>query len=45
LTKNKGTWSLTPEGEEAIKLGADGLLNAANTAYKKWKNNQSTDKS
>lgn len=40
MTKNKGTWSLTPEGEEAIKLGADGLLNAANAAYRKWKNNQ-----
>ena len=37
LLKIKGVWYLTPEGEKAMTLGADGLLEAANIAYKKWK--------
>ncbi len=37
LIKKKGTWYLTKEGEEAMKLGADGLLNAAQKAYRKWR--------
>ncbi len=37
LIKKKGTWYLTREGEEAMKLGADGLLGAAQKAYIKWR--------
>ncbi len=37
LIKKKGTWYLTKEGEEAMKLGADGLLSAAQKAYRKWR--------
>jgi restriction system protein len=37
LVKKKGRWYLTPEGEEALKLGEYGLLDAASEAYKKWK--------
>lgn len=36
LRKSKGTWYLTPEGEDAIKKGAIGLLESASTAYRKW---------
>lgn len=38
LVKKKGVWYLTPEGENAIKLGPVGLLNAATAAYQVWKN-------
>lgn len=37
LIKKKGTWYLTKEGEGAMKLGAEGLLNAAQKAYRKWR--------
>jgi restriction system protein len=37
LVKKKGVWYLTPEGENALKLGDVGLLNAATAAYRKWK--------
>lgn len=37
LIKKKGTWYLTNEGQEAMKLGADGLLGAAQKAYRQWK--------
>ena len=37
LIKKKGTWYLTSEGHEAMKLGADGLLSAAQKAYRQWK--------
>lgn len=37
LIKKKGTWYLTNEGREAMKLGADGLLSAAQKAYRQWK--------
>ncbi len=44
LVKKKGVWYLTPEGESALKLGEIGLLNAATTAYRKWRNeNQPVD--
>lgn len=45
LVKKSGIWYLTPEGEAALKLGAMGLLDAADAAYKKWKKekNQSVD--
>lgn len=36
LRKNKGVWYLTKEGEEALKLGEVGLLEAASRAYRKW---------
>lgn len=36
LRKLKGVWYLTPEGEQAMKLGAVGLLESASAAYKKW---------
>ena len=36
LRKSKGVWYLTPEGEQAMKLGPVGLLEAASAAYKKW---------
>ncbi|MCZ7555771.1 MAG: Mrr restriction system protein [Bacteroidia bacterium] len=37
LIKKKGVWYVTPEGVAALKLGPKGLLEAANTAYRKWK--------
>jgi restriction system protein len=40
LLKSKGIWYLTPEGEAALKLGEAGLLEAAKTAYRKWKSEQ-----
>lgn len=44
LIKKKGVWYLTPEGENALKLGEVGLLNAATAAYRIWKNeNQPTE--
>lgn len=37
LIKKRGTWYITPEGEEALKLGPDKLLDKATTAYRAWK--------
>jgi restriction system protein len=37
LVKKKGVWYLTPEGEEALKLGPERLLNEAGAAYDKWR--------
>lgn len=36
LIKNKGTWILTPEGEEVFRKGALHLYESASEAYKKW---------
>jgi len=36
LIKKKGVWYITNEGEGALSLGAVGLLEAANAAYRKW---------
>jgi len=36
LIKKKGVWYLTPEGEEALKLGPDELLRNFYGAYHKW---------
>jgi restriction system protein len=36
LIKNKSTWILTKEGEEAMKNGTSNLLTSANKAYRKW---------
>jgi restriction system protein len=37
LQKEKGVWILTPEGEEALKLGEEGLFQTAKKAYRKWR--------
>lgn len=36
MRKSKGIWYLTPEGEEAMKLGAVEMLNTATSLYWKW---------
>ena len=43
ILKKQGSWYLTPEGEEAIKLGAEQILRNANAAYPKWKQEQDLD--
>jgi len=40
LLKKKGIWFLTPEGEEALKLGAVEFLQSARAAYRKWRKAQ-----
>ncbi len=37
ILKKQSSWYLTPEGEEAIKLGAEQIMRNANAAYRKWK--------
>lgn len=37
LIKKQGVWYLTPEGEAALKLGEDGLLDEATALYRKWR--------
>lgn len=37
LAKKKGIWFITPEGEEAMKLGPTSLFEAANRGYREWK--------
>lgn len=36
LRKHKGNWILTDEGEKAIKLGAEKLLQTATKLYREW---------
>jgi restriction system protein len=36
LRKQKGIWYLTEEGEKAIQLGAEKLLNTATKLYREW---------
>lgn len=36
LRKHKGNWILTDEGERAIKLGAEKLLQTATKLYREW---------
>ena len=36
LIKKKGNWTITPEGEEALKLGAEKLRDEAWKRYKAW---------
>lgn len=43
LQKNKGSWTITPEGEEALKLSPDTLLDTATKAYRSWKSQQPID--
>jgi restriction system protein len=40
LIKKKGIWYITPEGEEALKMGPEKLLEEATRAYRKWKAEQ-----
>jgi restriction system protein len=40
LIKKKGIWYITPEGENALKLGPEKLLENATKAYRKWKSEQ-----
>lgn len=40
LRKNKGTWILTSEGENAIKLGQEKLLQTATELYREWDGNR-----
>lgn len=45
LIKKKGVWYLTPEGEEALKLGDIEFMQKANDAYVEWsKKNKKTTK-
>jgi restriction system protein len=37
LRKHKGTWFLSPEGEESIKLGEAGLIESVEKAYREWR--------
>lgn len=37
MQKQKGVWILTPEGEEAMKLGAEEMTRTASKAYRAWK--------
>ncbi len=36
IRKQKGIWYITPEGEEALKLSPEELLNKANRLYREW---------
>jgi restriction system protein len=40
LQKNKGIWTITAEGEEALKLSPDVLVITAAKAYRAWKSQQ-----
>ena len=47
LIKKKGTWTITPEGEEALKLGPEKLRDIAWKRYNAWyrsKENANTEK-
>ena len=37
MQKQKGLWILTPEGEEAMKLGPEEMMRTASKAYRTWK--------
>ncbi len=37
LIKKKGVWYITPEGEEALRLSPEALLNKIDVAYRKWR--------
>ena len=43
LIKKKGVWYLTPEGEEALKLGDVEFLASATAAYRKWDSERKSD--
>lgn len=37
LVKKHGIWYITPEGEEALKLGQEKFMEAATVAYQEWR--------
>jgi len=37
VIKKKGIWYLTPEGEDALKLGPERVLDTATERYRKWR--------
>lgn len=43
ILKKQGSWYLTPEGEEAMKSGAEQMMRNANAAYDKWKREKNLD--
>ena len=43
LQKNKGTWTLTPEGEEALKSSPEKLFDASRKAYRDWTSQKKPD--
>lgn len=45
LIKKKGNWIITPEGEDALKLGAEELRDEASRRYRAWRRGkeQTTD--
>jgi restriction system protein len=43
MRKQKGTWVLTAEGEEAMKLGPEKLLLAATDKYREWSAKRNMD--
>ena len=43
LQKSKRQWILTPEGEAAMKLGQDGMLDEATKAYREWARKRKPD--
>lgn len=45
MVKKQGVWYCTPEGEEAMKLGELGLLDAARAAYSTWRKNNPVEQS
>lgn len=44
LQKSKGIWTLTPEGEEAMKLDPVEMIDVASKAYRAWKSQQPIEK-
>src|SRR5205823_14754294 len=44
MKKEKRVWYLTEEGEKAISLGQEELLNAASAAYREWAVNRGNHK-
>ena len=44
LRKNTGLWILTPEGEDALKLGPEKLLSTATRIYREWDATRKKDK-
>lgn len=44
IIKKNGIWYLTPEGDDALKLGAEGLFESIIKKYREWKNGQISDK-
>jgi len=44
LVKKRGVWFLTPDGEQALSLGAIGLLDEATRRYRDWKKQADEEK-